>query len=282
MSTVINYWLVPHLGPLTFHQLNGVVLKEFLQKLVWQSGKKAGERLSASRISNILIPLRTIWNDACEQHRWDLPDPFRYLKKYIPTRTEEAPEVFRFEEWVRLLDKMDPFYRCVADVMLLTGLSGSEIAGLRKQDINGSVIAIQNSIVRNYVKAQLKNRYRGRKLPLTRALRQRLDVALNRSQGEYVFTMKSGLHFDVDSFRKNAWTSAMKKAGLPYRKPYTTRHSFAAWSLTGGMDPSRLVRLMGHGSKKMVYDVYGKYVEGLETDAGKIQEYFGRDFFGLE
>jgi integrase len=41
---------------------------------------------------------------------------------------------------------------------------------------------------------------------------------------------------------------------------------------------NKLVRLMGHGSKKMVYEVYGDYIEGLEEDAWKILEYFGRDF----
>jgi len=35
---------------------------------------------------------------------------------------------------------------------------------------------------------------------------------------------------------------------------------------------------MGHGSKKMIYDVYGNFVEGLEEDAGKILDYFGKDF----
>ena len=39
---------------------------------------------------------------------------------------------------------------------------------------------------------------------------------------------------------------------------------------------------MGHGSKEMIYEVYGNYVEGLETDAGKILGYFGKDFLGLK
>ncbi len=39
---------------------------------------------------------------------------------------------------------------------------------------------------------------------------------------------------------------------------------------------------MGHGSKKMIYEVYGNYVEGLEKDAGKILEYFGKDFSDLK
>jgi integrase len=35
---------------------------------------------------------------------------------------------------------------------------------------------------------------------------------------------------------------------------------------------------MGHGSKKMVYEVYGDYIEGLEEDYWKILEYMGKDF----
>ena len=63
---------------------------------------------------------------------------------------------------------------------------------------------------------------------------------------------------------------------------YSTRHSFAAWLLALKMDPNKLVSLMGHGSKKMVYEVYGKYVEGLETDVGKITGYFWNDFNNLQ
>ena len=94
--------------------------------------------------------------------------------------------------------------------------------------------------------------------------------------------MKSGLNFDIDSFRKNPWASAFKKAGIAYKVPYAMRHSFAAWALTLRMDPNKLVKLMGHSSKKMIYDVYGNYVDGLEEDAGKILEYFGKDFIGLK
>lgn len=56
------------------------------------------------------------------------------------------------------------------------------------------------------------------------------------------------------------------------------RHSFAAWSLLIGIEPLRLVKLMGHGSKQMVYEVYGNYLEGVETDYWDILNYFGKDF----
>ncbi len=67
---------------------------------------------------------------------------------------------------------------------------------------------------------------------------------------------------------------------LADEKPDTLRHTFAARCLTLRMDPNRLVRLMGHGSKQMVYEVYGNYVEGLEQDAEKIKAYFGGEVNG--
>ena len=40
----------------------------------------------------------------------------------------------------------------------------------------------------------------------------------------------------------------------------------------------KLVNLMGHSSKQMVYQVYGEYVEDLEDDVDDIIAYFGKDF----
>lgn len=279
---VIEYWLLPHFADKTFFQITGVAVKEFVPTLVWKAGRKKGNPLSASRIRNILIPLRAIWDDANEEHRWNTSDPFSYVKKSLPKRSKNHPEVFRFDEWMKVVETINPFYRPIAEAMIMTGMIGSEIAGLRKQDILDDHIIIQNSIVRNHEKTDLKTEYRSRKLFITKPLREKLDSVLNRSKGKYVFTMKSGRNYDVDSFRKNPWTTAFKKADIPYKVPYTMRHTFAAWALTLRMNPNRLVNLMGHSSKKMIYEVYGNYVEGLEKDAGKILEYFGIDFLGLK
>jgi len=38
------------------------------------------------------------------------------------------------------------------------------------------------------------------------------------------------------------------------------------------------VEINRHASKQMVYEVYGKYTEGLEQDRLAILRYYGRDF----
>ncbi|WP_202943491.1 hypothetical protein [Geobacter metallireducens] len=44
----------------------------------------------------------------------------------------------------------------------------------------------------------------------------------------------------------------------------------------------RLVRLMGHGSKQMVFDVYGNYIDGLENDYWDVLNCFGKDYVEIK
>jgi integrase len=137
---------------------------------------------------------------------------------------------------------------------------------------------VQHTIVRGKEYDTPKTPYRVRKIPITAAIRQRLDLLLARSSGEKLVTTPGGGYFNPANFRKDIWEKASKASGISDKVPYSMRHSFAAWSLTLRIDPNRLVRLMGHGTKKMIYEVYGDYIEGLEEDFWQILEYYGRDF----
>ncbi len=79
---------------------------------------------------------------------------------------------------------------------------------------------------------------------------------LHRSDFPHVFTMEDGKRFNSSRFCK-IWKKAVDSAGITYVTSYSARHSFAAWSLIVGINPLRLVKLMGHASKQMVYEVYG-------------------------
>ncbi|HOI96574.1 MAG TPA: tyrosine-type recombinase/integrase [Syntrophobacter fumaroxidans] len=200
----------------------------------------------------------------------------------MPKKVKNPPVIFRFEEWMRAMENIELFYRDVAEVMIMTGMIGSEIAGLKNEHIHGGSIYIQDSIVRGVERVgALKTEYRQREIPITIALKERLDRAIENTSGSYVFSMEGGERFNINSFRKTPWSKALERAGVKYRHTYTLRHSFAEWCLVGGIHPERLVGLLGHGSKQMVYEVYGKYVQGMEKDTGQIREYFGNDFFKL-
>lgn len=274
----LDHRILPFFGSKTFKQITGVLLQQFVSGLVWESGKNRGKKLSRSRICNILIPLRAIWTDACGEYNWLLPNPFTAAKKHLPKKGKRREEIFRFPEWQAFLVEVPACYRPVVEVMVLTGMIGSELAGLRKADVTAECLVIQNSIVRGVESAELKTEYRQRKIPLTRAIRQRIEQAMASSPSDYVFVMADGSTFNYASFYKNVWVKAMERAGIGHRVAYIARHTFAAWALTVGLPPLKLVRLMGHGSKQMVYEVYGQYAEGLEEDEELILDYFGADF----
>jgi len=193
---------------------------------------------------------------------------------------EDLGKVFRFDDWMAILDNLDAHHKPFAEIMIMTGLSASEAAGIRRKDYRGNELWIRNSIVKNVEKSQLKTKYRPRIIPATKAIQKNMQILLDRTEGDYPFLTVTGLNFREGTFRKNFWIPALRKADVAYNTPYSTRHSFAAWSLAIGMDFNRVVSLMGHGSKKMVYEVYGNYVEGLEKDKEKIRAYFGKDFLG--
>jgi integrase len=86
----------------------------------------------------------------------------------------------------------------------------------------------------------LKTVYLQRRIPTTKAIRQRLGQALAQTGGDYVLTLANDQPFHEGSFRSNAWTRAFKAAGMDYQVTFTMRHSYADWALTLFMDPNRL------------------------------------------
>jgi integrase len=275
---IINSWLVPHFQDMTFFQISGVEIQKFISSIKCRKGPKKGQLLSKARVKNILIPLRTIWNDACDQYRWILHNPFTNLRKHLPKAPAKRREGFRFDEWMEFLKQVNPWYQPVVELMMLTGMINSEIAGLRVSDIRPDYILIQHTIVRGVESDTPKTLYRIRKIPITQAIRKQLDFLLARNSSDKLVTTKTGTYFNAANFRKDIWEKAGKACGVTDKGPYSMRHSFAAWALTLRIDPNRLVRLMGHGSKQMIYEVYGDYIEGLEEDFWQIFEYFGQDF----
>lgn len=276
--SVIDYWLVPHFGTKSFFHITGVEMQKFVASLKHRSGPKEGEPLSRARILNVLLVFKTIWHDAVEEHRWNLPDPCRSLKKHLPKKKKKVVAVFRFAEWEAIIEAMEPYYRPVAKLMVITGVIASEIAALKKSHIRDGYLYIEESIVRKVEKDELKTGCRERRIPLTGAIAEILEEAAAKATGDYLFTMENGMTFTAERFQRRVWVKALKKAGVRYRKPYTTRHTFAAWALAIRVDQNRLVNLMGHASKQMIYEVYGRYVEGLEQDRLRILSYMGRDF----
>lgn len=60
----------------------------------------------------------------------------------------------------------------------------------------------------------------------------------------------------------------MKKAGVRYRRPYQTRHTYASMMLSAGEHPMWVAKQMGHTDWLMIGRVYGRWMPSSDTNAG--------------
>jgi len=275
---ILKCWIKPYFAEKTFYELTRLEMQKFIATFKCKIGKNKGLPLSRARASNIVTVIRTLFNDASDEYHWDIPDPFRNINRHMPKTPPQVRDIFLFDEWLQIVAALPEWHRPMIEFMMLTGMIHSEISGLLRSNIRADHIMVQQSIVRDVESPTLKTRYRIRKVPMTQRIRGILDEVLARTISPYVFAQPNGKPYRRESFVESRWKKTVNGCGIPYRPPYSIRHSFAAWSLLVGIEPLRLVKLMGHGSKQMVYEVYGNYLDGLEGDYWNILNYFGKDF----
>lgn len=275
----INARLLPYFkaNQKTFDDINVDCMVDFASTLY----KTNGDALTWSRVSKLLTALRLIIRFATSRYKWQkAEEPFWALRMIAEiAEARESTRVLTYMEFRRILDNVAPWYRPVVELMVLTGMIPSEIAGLKASAISKNNITVKTCVVGNVEKKGGKTSFRNRKIPITASIRRVLDELGNReNKTDYVVTTEEEKCLSADKFRNNIWKPALEKAKVDYEKPYCLRHSFVAWALLAGMDPYVLYPVAGHSSKRMIYEVYGDYVDGIENDRASIIEYMGADF----
>ncbi|SLK12882.1 integrase [Enterobacter sp. NFR05] len=147
-----------------------------------------------------------------------------------------------------------------------TGLRSSELCALRWRDIDfiGKTAHVQNASVVGVIKGT-KTKAGTRKVELN-------DQALAALASQKTFTfMKDAAIFEdpktnkpwasADAIRKKAWVPTLRKAGIRYRNPYQTRHTFATRHISQGANLFWLAGQMGHKGPEMLFRHYGSYLK---------------------
>lgn len=158
-----------------------------------------------------------------------------------------------------------------------TGLRSSELCALKWSDIDfiERTAHVQSASVVGVIK-ETKTKAGTRKVELN-------DEAMKALNEQKQFTfMKDGVIFEdpkterawasADAIRKKAWVPTLKKAGVRYRNPYQTRHTFATRNISQGVNLFWLAGQMGHKGPEMLFRHYGSYLkeyDGNTTKQGK-------------
>ncbi|QEM67402.1 tyrosine-type recombinase/integrase [Geobacter sp. FeAm09] len=315
----LNSRILPYFGEMPFSKITATEIELFIDNLKRSKGSQGN--LSVKRIKNLLIPMSKVWSAAVNDHNWFLHNPFEGISaKYDEIKDKAVQEkerkaaladdgdeacstrdVFLLPEWLKLLACVDPHYHVVMELLLM-GMIGSELEGLQKRHVKDVTIQVRCAVVRDkdgksHLKFKPKNWYRKREIPLSAKLKRLAEQAAASSTSNriirfeddlelpaqaFLLTMKDGGPFNYDSFRKTVWDKAIRQAGIENRVPYASRHTFVQWALLIGVNKNRLVDLMGHSTKKMIDEVYGRYRKGLVEERQEILDYLGDDFLALE
>ena len=70
------------------------------------------------------------------------------------------------------------------------------------------------------------------------------------------------------TIRDTLWTPALKRAGVRYRNPYQTRHSYASMMLMAGEHCMWVARQMGHTDWTFTARTYSRWIPDDAPDAG--------------
>lgn len=147
-----------------------------------------------------------------------------------------------------------------------TGMRSSELCALRWKDIDfiQKTAHVQSASVAGITKGT-KTKAGTRKVELT----NEAMLALS-SQKQFSFMKEATVFEDpktgkswasADAIRKKAWVPTLRKAGIRYRNPYQTRHTFATRLISQGANLFWLATQMGHKGPEMLFRHYGSYLK---------------------
>ncbi|MBD2409472.1 site-specific integrase [Nostoc calcicola FACHB-389] len=167
-------------------------------------------------------------------------------------------------------DELAPHYKPFVGFLIATGVRTSEAIGLLWGHINfhRSEIVIKESLPKDltgngYQRIRKETKTGNiRYLPISEELRSLL-ISIKPNQvnpNDLVFTTPIGKIIDADNFRNRQWTKVLKAQGVPYRKPYTSRHTMASHAIDQGIPITGLAYLLGHSDTTMIIKNYGHMI----------------------
>lgn len=201
-----------------------------------------------------------------------------YAVKSSAKQEEDKIDPFTPNEVDAILNKCKPHQYNLIAFLFNTGVRSSEWIELKWSDISfvDQTVKISRANVLNTTKAT-KTAAGKRIIPLN-------EIALNALQQQKAYTfmfdsyvfmqmhphldcVKTGkLQYNPDTFRKHHWSRILKAAGVRYRYPYQTRHTFATKHVSQGCNIWQLANWMGHASPELVFNHYGSFIEEYQQN----------------
>jgi integrase len=262
---VINGHLIPKFDTTPLKELSPAVLREWI----------GGLGVTAKTARNILSPLRSVLDDAVNDEL--IPnnplDKIALKKLLARTSVKSDYEVDPFDalEKEAIIACAEGQQRNLFQFAFWSGLRTSELIGLEWDDIDWirGRVRVQRAVVVKTEKCT-KTEAGTRDVLLLPLAKEALlaQKEFTFLQGQRVFhNPYTGRPWETDNqIRRTSWIPLLKKAGVRYRNPYQTRHTYASTLLSANENPWWVAKQMGHVDVEMVFRHYGKWIPNKQGD----------------
>lgn len=243
------------------------------------------------RIANVLSILRSALQDAMIDEMIEAnPVAGWTYRKAMPPQDDKEVDPLSSDEQGALLRVLDGQARNLIQFAIWTGLRTSELVALNWSDIDFErgeihVRRAHTQAARNQSETT-KTRAGSRDVkllpPALIALNDQKKYTLLKGQ-EIFQNPRTGERWTGDQpIRKTLWSHALKRAGLRYRNPYQTRHTYASMMLSAGEHPMWVAQQMGHTDWGMIRRIYGHWIPEADKGAGgKAVQMFGQHLVSI-
>jgi integrase len=265
---IVNNTLIPEFGTLMLSELRRPHVKE------WGNKQTAGNK----RLANVQSVLRIALQDAMSDdliesnqlHGWT------FERKEAPKQTHVIDPFNEADRELILQSCRDIQHKNLFQFAFWTGLRTSELVALCWGDIDWVNKTIHVWRARTQAADEPEEPKTSSGNRFVKLLTPALDALIAQKEHSFLADKEiflnplHGKPWEGDApIRKQAWLPALKKAGLRYRNPYQTRHTFASMTLTAGESPIWLSQQMGHSDTSMIFRNYGRWIETENAKSGE-------------
>jgi len=262
---IIDNQLIPAFGKYPISELKYIHIKKWFKK----------QNITNKTLKNKLTLLNQALNEAVEDELILINPLFgKHPKGRLGDSKEEDIDPFSSKEVLEILNHCEGQQHNLFHFAFSTGLRTSEYVALTWNDVdwrNKKVSVTKAKTADDKIVGYTKTAKSYRKVKL-------LDDVIETLKDQKQYTYLEGNQIFHNPYTnkpwvgdkpiRNQWTTILKRAGVPYRYPYQTRHTFATLAATSGEPIGWISNQMGHVSASFTYKTYAGWIEEDAPEAG--------------
>ena len=277
-STKVDYdKAIRRLKPLIGGRIVSAITRREVDELI----AALSERYAASTTRKTTVVLRMILRMGLEHGHLDKM-PTAGSRLSLPKQKRRVFEPLTPEQVKNLIACTVEYYRPFVQLLLTTGLRGSEARGLRVHDLDldAGVIHVRGQLIKGRI-VDLKTDASYRDVPLPRQTLESLKAHLTTlpaSDLGLLFPTPEGKPIHHSNFYARVWIPAREKAGLPNLRLHDCRHHVASVLLSQGRSITYVQRLLGHSNPSTLLSIYSWVTRGeAEVATAEFEKWLGEE-----